>query len=220
QDHHRKPARGASGAGNACGAGGAGGASGAGGVGGAGGASGAGGAHEITSESVLITEKFLLKIAENLGDEYFQLGQLLGVPRPFIKRLENDYPRNTSRVTNEVLSKWRDTSEKRPNEFNMMEELINALADLDLTEVAEMTRRGCEITGVRSSLTSSFSDRTSPLLEEQSRRTSCNDENEYIVTCYHQLSFNHGWSCHQSHHLLALKDQQTNVRRQPETELR
>ena len=95
---------------------------------------------------VLITERFLLKIAENLGDEYFQLGQLLGVPRPFIKRLENDYPRNTSRVTNEVLSKWRDTSAKRPNEFNMMEELIKALADLDLTEVAEMTRRGeCSI---------------------------------------------------------------------------
>ena len=91
---------------------------------------------------MLITEAFLAKVAKHLGDEYFQLGLILGVPRPFIKRLENDYPRNTWRVTNEVLVHWRNISKNRSSAIDMMEELITALIDLDLTEVVEMARRG------------------------------------------------------------------------------
>ena len=37
------------------------------------------------------------------------------------------------------------------------------------------------MTGIQSSQTSSFKDWTSPLLEEQSHQTSCNDEMNYAV---------------------------------------
>ena len=46
----------------------------------------------------------------------------------------------------------------------------------NIADASSWFQAGCEMTGIRSSQTNSFRDRTSPLLQEQSRRTSCNNE--------------------------------------------
>ena len=88
-----------------------------------------------------IKESFLAKVAESLGG-YFNLGLILGVPSTFIEQQENAFPKNTTLVTTKVLLQWQKISEKRHNMFNMMEELINALEWKNLTDVADMVRRG------------------------------------------------------------------------------
>ena len=89
-----------------------------------------------------ITNAFLTKVANNLGNTYYQLGMLLSVAAPLIQRLENDYLRNTWRITYEMLVNWRETSVNRSNAVFMAEDLIAALTELNLNDVAEIVRHG------------------------------------------------------------------------------
>ena len=91
---------------------------------------------------MLINDAFLGKITENLGNVYFPLGLLLNVARAYIERLENDFPKNTWRVTFEVLVKWRETSKMRPRTDKLIEELVKALSDLGLNDVVEIVKQG------------------------------------------------------------------------------
>ncbi|KAI0239807.1 hypothetical protein LSAT2_009470, partial [Lamellibrachia satsuma] len=65
---------------------------------------------------------------------------LLSVTLPRIQWLENDYVRNTWRMTYEVLVNWHQTSINRSNAVVMMEDLIGALKELNLNDVAEVVR--------------------------------------------------------------------------------
>ena len=90
----------------------------------------------------LLTDVFLKKVADELGTENYQLGVLPHVKRPFITRIETDHHRNTWRVTFEILMKWRQTSTNRSDAIAMVEELIVALTQLHLNDVAEVVRLG------------------------------------------------------------------------------
>ena len=93
----------------------------------------------------LITDKFLKYVAEQLGG-YYDIGLILGVSRAFIEQQENAYPKKTTLVTTKVLLQWRSISKNRDSMVNMMEELISALKDLQLNDVADMVRHGeCSI---------------------------------------------------------------------------
>ena len=90
----------------------------------------------------LVTDAFLSRVADNLGNVFFRLGLLLGVARPCIERLENNYVRDTWRITYEVLVNWRETSVNKSNVVVMMEDLIGAMTELKLNDVAEDVRHG------------------------------------------------------------------------------
>ena len=85
----------------------------------------------------MLSDKFIFKLADNLGVVYLQLGILLGVAMSFVKRMESDWAHDSSRQTIEVLNRWRETSPHRSDHDAMSEELISALTTLELTDVAE-----------------------------------------------------------------------------------
>ena len=98
--------------------------------------------HRVFSLEVLITDEFLKNITNVLGNVHFPLGLHLAVARPCIERIENDFVRNTWRMTFEVLVKWRETSKSRPDTKLMIEELVRALIELKLTDAVEKVREG------------------------------------------------------------------------------
>ena len=93
------------------------------------------------SEEV-ITDVFLAIVTNNIGNAYWQLGLLLGVARPHIQRLEKDHVGDTWRITYEVLVTWHQMSMNKLNAVAMLEDLVVALTDLHLNDVAEIVRHG------------------------------------------------------------------------------
>ena len=68
----------------------------------------------------LLIEATLTKLTNNLGNEYYQLGVLLNVARPFIERLENDF--NLGNVYFQlglILNVARQFIERLENDFNL-----------------------------------------------------------------------------------------------------
>lgn len=84
----------------------------------------------------------LSDIAENLGNVYFRLGMLLNVGSAFIKQVEYNHHRDLTRITFEVLVRWRNKARERADTLGMAEELINALRALHQNVVADKVRYG------------------------------------------------------------------------------
>ena len=90
---------------------------------------------------VMLTEKFLSKVAKIRDPDTLQLGLQLNIPREHIQQFENEFGKNTWRVNFEMLVEWQKTS---PNQANnhLVEELISALTDLELMDKVELVRKG------------------------------------------------------------------------------
>lgn len=90
---------------------------------------------------VMLTEKFLSKVAKIRDPDTLQLGLQLNIPREQIQQFENEFGKNTWRVNFEMLVEWQKTS---PNQANnhLVEELISALTDLELMDKVELVRKG------------------------------------------------------------------------------
>ena len=90
----------------------------------------------------VLSDRFIVKLANSLGAVYLQLGMLLGVSMAFVKRMESDWVHDSLRVTIEVLNRWRETSPHRSDHDARTTDLVTALTSLDLTDVAEMVIDG------------------------------------------------------------------------------
>ncbi|KAI0215473.1 hypothetical protein LSAT2_032479, partial [Lamellibrachia satsuma] len=90
----------------------------------------------------LITDNFLTKSPNYLRNVFWQLSLLLTVALPRIQWLEDDYIRDTWHMTYSVLVNWRQTTINRLNAVVMIEDLIGALKELNLNDVAEIVRLG------------------------------------------------------------------------------
>ena len=84
------------------------------------------------------SDKFLGRLADELGTDYFKLGLHLHIQEPRIKRLEHDHARDVWRVTYEILSMWRNNTVK--SESEMVKELCDALPNLG--DIAKFVRKG------------------------------------------------------------------------------
>ena len=89
----------------------------------------------------MLSDRFLNGVANMIGHEYFELGLALDVQTQFIKRQENNFPRNTRRVTAEILLHWRDQAAKGREPAAMADQLCAALRNIDLHDVADDVER-------------------------------------------------------------------------------
>ncbi|KAI0211978.1 hypothetical protein LSAT2_003143, partial [Lamellibrachia satsuma] len=83
------------------------------------------------------SDKFMGRLADELGTDYFKLGLNLHIQEPRIKRLEHDHARDVWRVTYEILSMWRNNTVK--SESEMVKELCDALPNLG--DIAKFVRK-------------------------------------------------------------------------------
>ena len=88
-----------------------------------------------------ITDAFLSDVANELGPVYFRLGLILNVQRADILRLEANHS-DVWRRNYEMLVKWREVSKNRAKGVLMIEDLVKALTQLQLTDVAEKVTEG------------------------------------------------------------------------------
>ena len=90
----------------------------------------------------MTSDSFFVKLANSVGNKYFQIGLLLGVAKPFLERLEVDFHGKCWRVTYEMFCKWREISPRRKNIGGMVDELTTALSAIELNDAVEMVRDG------------------------------------------------------------------------------
>ena len=93
----------------------------------------------------MLGDRFFVKLKNAVGNAYLDLGPCLGIEITFIQQQEYEYPHDASRVTLEVLNKWRQSSTCAGDEDAMTKELLSALHDLDMNETIEMVKTGTTI---------------------------------------------------------------------------
>ena len=90
----------------------------------------------------VLSDSFIGKVTDSIGNVYFRVGLILGVTVAFMQRMEMDFVKDSWRVAFHVLCKWRDTSPNRKNVEAMVKELTTALRSVELNDVAEMVKDG------------------------------------------------------------------------------
>ena len=76
---------------------------------------------------VVLNDRLITDVAEQIGDEYFKVGVDLNVPIWVIEQKEDQFPCNTMRVMVAVLSYWRSNANQRRDPTAMVKELCDTL---------------------------------------------------------------------------------------------
>ena len=83
----------------------------------------------------------LMRLAEKIGPNNFQMGIYLGLDKDTMRGIEADHKDNVTRCAFEILTAWMQKCD-RPDSAATFGELCRALTDLDRKDLVELVRSG------------------------------------------------------------------------------
>ena len=97
----------------------------------------------------VLTNRFLLDVANKTGNKYYEIAVRLDVDMPVIKRIEMEHRHDTVRLMHELLIYWRDNSPMQNDARMLLNKLSNTFTQSGHVDIVEWIQR-CEIIQSRS----------------------------------------------------------------------